>query len=150
MPIEAVTPLIRPDQSDFDQIVARFKWQLPEYFNIAEQVCDRHVGNGYITAGDAEVVAGVDYRSRPGPRCGGRAVDGSGGERAVELVAKQPRQGAQPGAAKAAAMTVVVVAHRIRLAVALVPQVDVEDLVVACGVVEARRVGVVPDQEKRA
>ncbi len=40
----AVTPLISPDYRDFDQAYADFKWQLPAHFNIAEAVCDRHVG----------------------------------------------------------------------------------------------------------
>ncbi|MFQ5935930.1 MAG: acyl-CoA synthetase [Acidiferrobacterales bacterium] len=32
-----------PEQRDFDAIRANFKWEVPEYYNIAHEVCDRHV-----------------------------------------------------------------------------------------------------------
>ena len=39
-----VVPLIRPDCGSFDQAVTDFQWRVPEHFNIAEAVCDRHSG----------------------------------------------------------------------------------------------------------
>jgi acetyl-CoA synthetase len=42
MPNTSVKPLISHRSKDFDQAYADFKWQVPEYFNIAEGVCDRH------------------------------------------------------------------------------------------------------------
>ncbi|MFQ5993833.1 MAG: acyl-CoA synthetase [Acidiferrobacterales bacterium] len=35
--------LIDPRQKDFDAIHSSFRWQVPEYYNIALEVCDRHV-----------------------------------------------------------------------------------------------------------
>lgn len=37
-----IKPLIDPTTKDFDQACADFHWQVPEHFNIAEAVCDRH------------------------------------------------------------------------------------------------------------
>ena len=34
--------LIRPEWGDWDAIYRRFEWRIPEYFNIAQVVCDRH------------------------------------------------------------------------------------------------------------
>lgn len=34
--------LFNPDANDFDSLVANFSWSVPEHFNIAEAVCDRH------------------------------------------------------------------------------------------------------------
>jgi acetyl-CoA synthetase len=42
MPNTSVKPLISHKSKDFDQAYADFKWQVPEHFNIAEGVCDRH------------------------------------------------------------------------------------------------------------
>lgn len=34
--------LFAPEVSDFDDLAARFRWDVPDYFNIAAAVCDRH------------------------------------------------------------------------------------------------------------
>ncbi len=34
--------LIRPEWGDWDAIYHRFRWDVPQYFNIADVVCDRH------------------------------------------------------------------------------------------------------------
>ena len=34
--------LIDPNQSDFDNICANFRWEIPANLNIAHQVCERH------------------------------------------------------------------------------------------------------------
>ena len=36
------TPLIPHGSDDFDVLQETFRWKIPEYFNIAEAVCDRH------------------------------------------------------------------------------------------------------------
>jgi acetyl-CoA synthetase len=42
MPVESISPLISPDNTNFDQVYADFEWGLPSHFNIAESICDRH------------------------------------------------------------------------------------------------------------
>ncbi len=37
--------LFGPDADDFDALVEEFSWSVPEYFNIADAVCDRHSGS---------------------------------------------------------------------------------------------------------
>lgn len=34
--------LIEPDQRNFDEIYASFRWEIPTHFNIAYEVCDKH------------------------------------------------------------------------------------------------------------
>ncbi len=34
--------IIRPGQKDFEQIRKNFKWNIPKYYNMAYEVCDRH------------------------------------------------------------------------------------------------------------
>ena len=34
--------LIDDSLTDFDMICSRFNWAIPEYLNIAHQVCERH------------------------------------------------------------------------------------------------------------
>jgi len=34
--------LIDPSATDFDQIYSQFQWSIPEYLNVANQVCERH------------------------------------------------------------------------------------------------------------
>ena len=41
---KSVSTLIDPATSTFDQAVNNFHWQVPENFNIAQAVCDRHQG----------------------------------------------------------------------------------------------------------
>ncbi len=38
----SIQPLIDPQSSDFDSVSAEFHWQVPDEFNIAEMICDRH------------------------------------------------------------------------------------------------------------
>ena len=35
--------LIEPDQRNFDEIHASFRWEIPTHFNIAYEVCDKHM-----------------------------------------------------------------------------------------------------------
>ncbi len=37
--------LIDPKGTSWDKIRKNFRWQIPEYFNIAEAICDRHAGD---------------------------------------------------------------------------------------------------------
>ena len=34
--------LIEPDQRNFDEICASFRWEIPTHYNIAYEVCDKH------------------------------------------------------------------------------------------------------------
>ncbi|MGB0847308.1 MAG: AMP-binding protein [Thiolinea sp.] len=38
----SIQPLIDPKSGDFDNVCAEFQWQVPETFNIADMICDRH------------------------------------------------------------------------------------------------------------
>ena len=52
------TPLIPHGSDDFDVLQETFRWQIPEYFNIAEAVCDRHQAHGDRIALYCEDVSG--------------------------------------------------------------------------------------------
>ena len=52
------TPLIPHASDDFDVLQETFRWQIPEYFNIAEAVCDRHQAHGDRIALYCEDVSG--------------------------------------------------------------------------------------------
>ncbi|KKL26226.1 hypothetical protein LCGC14_2397410, partial [marine sediment metagenome] len=47
---EDVMRLIDEAWGDWDSVRSHFRWQVPEHFNIAQAVCDRHVGGPETTA----------------------------------------------------------------------------------------------------
>ena len=56
--------LIDDSLTDFDRICSRFNWSIPEYLNIAHQVCERHQQRGDQVAIYTENAAGnrASYR----------------------------------------------------------------------------------------
>ena len=59
--------LINPSASDFDGVCDAFRWSIPPRLNIAQQVCERHQGQGERVA--------VYYENASGERCSYRFAD---------------------------------------------------------------------------
>ncbi len=47
--------LFEPESNSFESLVDQFKWDVPEYFNIAEVICSRHARNA-STANDTALI----------------------------------------------------------------------------------------------